>query len=189
MSESTQISADGTAGDAPGRPDIAATVATAGDKKASPAARVDAYDKAMSYFLDDANDVEKIPVEEDVDIKRMVDGDEQVIMTLRVRNITEQELTRARQMSKEKTPGVRAEEQETDQIRFYTLLAAAATVKPNLKDPRLVDRFVTPEGVLRNRLLPGERMALGLFIMDRSGFGQSVSSAAQAQKEMEAAKN
>lgn len=168
-------------------PAIGDLVAAVDDKKLPVSERNKAYEDAMAFFLDDENDVDNIPLEEDVDVLRMVDGVEKKIMTIRLRTIDDVELKSTRSRSKEVgQKGVRSDEQETDEIRFYTLLTALAMVKPAFNE-QLQAKFISPENMLRSRLLPGERYALGLFVMDRSGFGRSVKSA--TSDEIEAAKN
>ncbi|AYO30802.1 hypothetical protein D2962_09440 [Biomaibacter acetigenes] len=59
-----------------------------------------------------------------------------------------------------------------DEEQFNTALIAAATVKPNWGDPKLLAKYKAsgPEEVIKRRLLAGELSALGDIVLDLSGF-------------------
>lgn len=59
-----------------------------------------------------------------------------------------------------------------DEEQFNTALIAAATVKPNWGDPKLLEKYKAsgPEEVIKRILLAGELAALGDIILDLSGF-------------------
>lgn len=59
-----------------------------------------------------------------------------------------------------------------DEEQFNTALIAAATVKPNWGDPKLLSKFQAsgPEEVIKRILLAGELAALGDIVLDLSGF-------------------
>lgn len=59
-----------------------------------------------------------------------------------------------------------------DEEQFNTALIAAATVKPNWGDPKLLAKFQAsgPEEVIKRILLAGELAALGDVVLDLSGF-------------------
>ncbi|RYD01643.1 XkdN [Desulforamulus aquiferis] len=59
-----------------------------------------------------------------------------------------------------------------DEEQFNAALIAAATVKPNLADPKLLSKYNAsgPEEVVRRILLAGELAAVGDVVLDISGF-------------------
>lgn len=149
------------------------------------------YADALDYFLADENDLDQHMPEDDVEIKRFVNGQDKVIMTVRIRAIDDAELKQIRRRSKERGPrGQRGAESETDDLRFYTLLCAEAIVAPDLRSPSMLAKFKRPEMALERTLMAGERVALGDYILSFSGFGDSVSHAgSKTVDEIEAAKN
>lgn len=60
-----------------------------------------------------------------------------------------------------------------DDEEFNTALIAAATVRPNWGDKRLLDKYKasSPEEVIKRVLLAGELSALGDVVLELSGFG------------------
>lgn len=147
--------------------------------------------EAESFFLDDKNDISQRPPEDTVDIMRInEDGDEVVALTVRIRALSDDnELKQIRRRSREKgRGGVRSSDSETDDVRFYTLLCAECIVKPDLQSPAMISKFRTPEKALQKRLLIGERISLGDYILAYSGFGNSATKASKTS-EIEAAKN
>lgn len=62
--------------------------------------------------------------------------------------------------------------EKLDDEQFNAGLIAAATVKPNWGDPKLLAKFKAsgPEEVIRRLLLAGELSALGDVVLDLSGF-------------------
>jgi len=59
-----------------------------------------------------------------------------------------------------------------DEEQFNTALIAAAVVRPNWGDPKLLTKFSAsgPEEVIKRVLLAGELAALGDMVLDLSGF-------------------
>ncbi len=62
--------------------------------------------------------------------------------------------------------------EKLDEEQFNTALIAAATVKPNWGDPKLLAKYKAsgPEEVIKRILLAGELAALGDVVLDLSGF-------------------
>lgn len=170
---------------------ISQTVKEIGDSGVDSASGAQKYAEALDYFLADENDLDQHMPEDDVEIKRFVNGQDKVIMTVRIRAIDDAELKQIRRRSKERGPrGQRGAESETDDLRFYTLLCAEAMVAPNLRSPEMLSKFKRPELALERTLMAGERVALGDYILSFSGFGDSVSHAgSKTTDEIEAAKN
>lgn len=152
----------------------------------------DSYAEAMDYFLSDETDIIKNPPLDRAEVERLVDGEHKIIFTCQVRAIDDDELRTIRQRSKERGPrGTRSRDSETDDMRFYNLLCEEAIVQPNLNEmvrthPKL-QQYRTVENLLKHKLLPGERVALGDHVLAFSGFGDSVRSA--INKDTTAAKN
>lgn len=170
---------------------ISATVKAAGQAGIETTAGADKYAEAMEYFLADENDLDNFRPEDDVEIKRFIDGQDKTIMVLRIRAIDDSELKQLRRRSKERGPrGQRTAESETDDLRFYTLLCAEAVIAPDLRSSAMLAKYKRPEVALERILMPGERVALGDYILSFSGFGDSVSHAGnKVSEEVEAAKN
>lgn len=66
-----------------------------------------------------------------------------------------------------------------DEEQFNTALIAAATVKPNWGDPKLLAKYKAsgPEEVIKRILLAGELAALGDIVLDLSGFNTELEDA------------
>ena len=147
------------------------------------------YSDALDYFMSD----EEVDLEEDADVRRVnpETGKDEVVMTLRLRAITDQQLTRIRKRVQPKQGGrgrhAGNNQQDVDETKFYLLLILESCVAPNL--PEVATRAGHPhaEMMLRKKLLPGEITALGMYVLDMSGFGDSVTPS--KQKEVDAAKN
>lgn len=63
-----------------------------------------------------------------------------------------------------------------DEEQFNTALIAAATVRPNWGDPKLLAKYKAsgPEEVIKRVLLAGELSALGDVVLDLSGFNTAL---------------
>lgn len=169
-------------------PTITEVVNAAGDDSTSEAAQGAAYDDALDFFLADENDLEKNPLTDDAIVWRYdIEAEkDKALVAIPIRTIEDHELKALRARSKERGPGgIRTD--ETDDVRFYTLVCAEASNFDRQRQAALIQKHRTVEVAFRKMLLPGERIALGQHILAFSGFGATIQSKASA--EVQAAKN
>lgn len=173
------------AGDIPSITDV---VAEAADESADNEARNVAYDDALDFFLADENDLEANALTDNVTVWRYdIEAEEdRALVTIPIHTIDDATLKRLRQQSREKGPGG-VKTNETDDMRFYTLVCAEAANFDPEKRKQIIAKHRTLEIAFRKMLLPGERTSLAQHILGFSGFGATIQSKASA--EIEAAKN
>ena len=172
-------------------PTIKDLVADAGNKN-SPTA-MDYYEKAVNYFLADEHDLAKNPPRFEFTLHRLTPGDVEPkpFMDIILRPIDEDELKNIRARSEEKiVGGMLGGQKETNDTRFFTLLAVEAMVEPNLRDKRILAKHKTPERALAAVLQVGERVQVGSKVLELSGFTNTIGSRTNDEaQDIEAAKN
>lgn len=169
-------------------PTVGDLVAEATDTDLPDGVRAAAYEDALDFFLADENDLEKNPLRDDATVFRYDIEKEQdmPLISVPIRNLDDHEIKALRLQSKEKGPGgIRTE--ETDDVRFYTLVCAEAAMFPEEKRALLIKKHRTLYNMFQRMLLTGERISLGQHILAFSGFGATVQS--KAKDEVESAKN
>lgn len=94
-----------------------------------------------------------------------------------VRALTDPEITEANERSTRWVKHGRGPRvQDLDTSRFAILLISAAVVTPDLKDQRVLAKFISSdaEGVVAKALLPGVRDALSEKVLEISGYSDDL---------------
>lgn len=114
-------------------------------------------------------------------LQRLLDADtvpERTVMIKRLgipvtlRGLTGKQVFGLRERYTERTNRRGQTIERLDEEQFNVALIAAATVKPNWGDPKLLAKYQAsgPEEVIKRVLLAGELAALGDAVLDLSGF-------------------
>lgn len=119
-------------------------------------------------------------------LQRLLDADtipektvklERLGIPVTLKGLTGKQVFRIREQCTERRERKGRVSERLDEEQFNTALIAAATLKPNWGDQKLLAKFNAsgPEEVIKRILLAGELSALGDVVLDLSGFNTELS--------------
>ena len=157
---------------------------------------VDAYGKAIDYFLSD----ETPETHKTINVTRYnnkTQNDDHVLSVM-IKSIDDTEY-RESILRASKAMGKKKKKTESDaisaQMNHWLILCEVAIIKPDLRNKALLQKYGTVTRALQDKLKPGEIQGIAEQILDISGYGDNLnddpidSLSKNKAEEVEAAKN